>query len=101
MSTLSASSSRGPLVPVNKPEEIGLVAKEMNDLNRNLNILFELIDKLEERVNPVLRPSSPIGCDKMAPAPMIVPLANELRTQNDRLVLMRERLTEIRDRVEL
>lgn len=98
MSSLS-SIRNSPAAP--KAEEVGLVTKEMNDLNRNLNIAFELLDKLEERVNPILRPSAPVGCDKSPNGPMIVPLANELRTQNDRLISLRDRLIEIRDRVEL
>ena len=99
MSSLT-SSARSPISPA-KVEEIGLVTKEVNDLSRNLNIIFELLDKLEARINPILRPSAPVGCDKTASGPMIVPLANELKTQNDRLVSVRDRIIEIRDRVEL
>jgi hypothetical protein len=91
------------------PEYIGTegrgpaISDQLGMLGKNVEVLQEIISKLESRLDVVLRPAGPDRMDNkiMERPPIAVPLAGVIADQNQALSVAHSRLHALIDRIEL
>lgn len=78
------------------------VEENQNILAKQIEILTSTVASLEQRLDPVLRPSSPaVGAQGIAPKEMLVPVASNFRDRSDEVISLTNRVTSILERLEL
>lgn len=78
------------------------VEENQNILAKQIDNLTATIASLEQRLDPVLRPSSPaIGAQGSAPKEMLVTVAAHFRDRSEEVISLTNRVTSILERLEL
>ena len=79
------------------------VVEQLKKYSNTLEELRSSVDNLEERLNPVLYSPrlAPEEKDESAPVPMICPLADDLRTKNELLMIITGKIKRMIDALEI
>jgi hypothetical protein len=78
------------------------VVVEMNQLEKNIAAMGDLLAQLESRLNPVLMQEPSVPRDTIGKEPRgTSPLVHALRNFNSHLSMMRTQVANLRDRVEI
>lgn len=77
------------------------ITNQVNIQDKLTQELLEYTAKLEERLARVLRADAPVASKDVHPEATLVPMANQLRDHNERIMAVTARLNGVLNRLEL